>query len=186
MTGTTAGTSTTGTAGTSTAGTVVRAVHAMAGASDAEFAAVFHPEAVNHEALAEPAACRARGPAGFRATSAWLTTAFADLAFEVQEVVEQGDVVVVLALMSGRHTGDFVVRNDDGGIERAFAPTGRRFSVAQSHHFRVRDGLVVEHRAVRDDQGMARQLGWVPPSPAYLLRCALATSRARRRGAAGG
>ena len=39
----------------------------------------------------------------------------------------------------------------------------------------MRDGLVAEHWAVRDDQGMALQLGWVPPSPWYLLRCAVAT-----------
>jgi hypothetical protein len=39
---------------------------------------------------------------------------------------------------------------------------------------------VIEHWANRDDIGTATQLGWVPPSPAYLVRMALATRRARR------
>jgi hypothetical protein len=45
---------------------------------------------------------------------------------------------------------------------------------------RVRDGMVVEHWANRDDQGMAMQLGWVPPTPRFLVKTALATRRARR------
>jgi hypothetical protein len=32
----------------------------------------------------------------------------------------------------------------------------------------------------RDDLGMARQLGWIPPSPAYLIRMARAKRRAAR------
>jgi hypothetical protein len=43
---------------------------------------------------------------------------------------------------------------------------------------------VIEHWANRDDQGTAMQLGWVPPSPWYLVKMALATRRARKRSAA--
>jgi hypothetical protein len=45
----------------------------------------------------------------------------------------------------------------------------------------VADGKVIEHWANRDDIGTAVQLGWVPPSPLYLLRSAVAKWRARRR-----
>ncbi len=31
------------------------------------------------------------------------------------------------------------------------------------------DGQVIEHWAVRDDQGMARQVGWIPPTPTFLI-----------------
>jgi len=48
----------------------------------------------------------------------------------------------------------------------------------------MRDGLIVDHWAVRDDRALGEQLGWAPPSPAYALRMMLATRRARR--AAGG
>ncbi len=40
---------------------------------------------------------------------------------------------------------------------------GRVFAVTQSHWFRLRDGLVIEHWANRDDLGMAMQLGWFQP-----------------------
>ena len=38
----------------------------------------------------------------------------------------------------------------------------------------------LEHWANRDDLGMARQLGWIPPTPAYLLKMARAKRRAKR------
>ena len=37
-------------------------------------------------------------------------------------------------------------------------PTGRRIEWEFVHLFRVRDGLIVEHWAVRDDLGLLRQL----------------------------
>jgi hypothetical protein len=65
-------------------------------------------------------------------------------------------------------------------VLRAFPPTGRTFATTQTHWFRLRDGKAIEHWANCDDLGTATQLGWAPPSPAYLLRTALATRKARR------
>ena len=42
------------------------------------------------------------------------------------------------------------------------APTRERFAVQQVHWFRVAEGKVAEHWAVRDDLGMMRQLGITP------------------------
>ena len=64
---------------------------------------------------------------------------------------------------------------------RRLPPTGRSFATTQSHWFRVADGTVIEHWANRDDIGTAQQLGWVPPSPRYLLRMSRARREARRR-----
>jgi hypothetical protein len=86
--------------------------------------------------------------------------------------------------MSGRHVGPFVTYGPDGEVERAFPPTGRTFATTQSHWLRIADGQVVEHWANRDDMGTAVQLGWIPPTPAYLVRSARATRRARRSGQA--
>lgn len=160
---------------------VVRSMHAMAGADRREFATFFHPECVNREAVAEPPAARHRGPEAMYATALWLRAAYSDLAFAVDEVAVEGDLVVTHGTMSGRHTGDFVVWTPEGRVQRVFAPTGRRFEVHHAHFCRVRDGLVAEHWAVRDDNAQAVQLGWIPPSPWFLLRCARATRRARRR-----
>jgi predicted ester cyclase len=98
----------------------------------------------------------------------------------VHEVVAQGDLVVLHATMSGRHVRTFVAYGEDAQPEQAFPATGKRFATTQTHWFRIADGKVIEHWANRDDQGTAMQLGWVPPTPWYLLRMALATRRARR------
>ena len=95
-------------------------------------------------------------------------------------VVEDGDLVVVHNTMSGRHTGDFVSW-DQGQVKVVMPPTGREYASTQTHWLRFRDGLVVEHWANRDDFGTAEQLGWAPPSPAFLFRQVRATRRARRR-----
>lgn len=158
----------------------LRSIELMAAGDLADFTAVVAPSAVNHEDHVEPPVCRVGGPEGFHATALWLRSAFADLEHRVEHVVVQDDLAVVDATMSGRHVGDFVVHGASGEVETVWAPTGRSFAVRQSHWLRVTDGLVVEHWAVRDDLGQGAQLGWVPPTPLYLLRCARAKRRAVR------
>lgn len=157
-----------------------RAIHAVLAGTPADLAAVVHPDAVNREAVAEPPATRGRGPEAFHATGEWLRAAFGDLLWTTERHVVEGDMVVTYGTLSGRQTGDFVVWGPQGTVERALAPTGKSFDVRQAHFQRIVDGLVVEHWAVRDDQGMAIQLGWIPPSPGFLLRSHRATKRARR------
>jgi predicted ester cyclase len=157
-----------------------RAIRGVMQGSAAELEAVVHPDATNREATAEPPATRGRGPAAFLATSTWLRSAYSDLTWSTEESVVDGDLVVTFGRMSGRHTGDFVVWTEDGGIERVFVPTGKTFSVRHAHFQRILDGQVAEHWAVRDDQGQAMQLGWIPPTPAFLIRCARATRKASR------
>ena len=82
--------------------------------------------------------------------------------------------------MSGRHTGPFVAYGPDARPKVAFPATGRAFAVTQTHWFRIADGKVIEHWANRDDLGQAVQLGWVPPTPIYLLRMARAKRKAQR------
>jgi predicted ester cyclase len=158
----------------------VRAIRTMADGTLDDLRRHVHPDAVNREAAGEPPGARGRGPDAFWATARWLRSAFSDIAFPVDTVAVDGDLTVTHGTMSGRHTGDMVIWTPEGTVERAFAPTGKRFEVNHVHFQRFRDGLVVEHWAVRDDQSLARQLGWVPPTPLFLLRCALATRRARR------
>ena len=163
----------------------VRSLLAMGSGERAEFDATLHPRATNREAVDEPRDCRGEGPDAFWATALWLREAYPDLRHEVDDVVVDDELVVIHAVMSGTHRGNFVAYGADGSVKQVFAPTGRRFAVTQTHWFRIAAGLCIEHWANRDDLGMAEQLGWVPPSPAYLLRCALAKRRVLR-GAAGG
>ena len=159
-----------------------RSMEIMVTGSLEDFERVFHPEAVNREAGGEPPVTRQGGPAGFYATALWLRAAFSGLHFEIHEAAEQDDLVVFHVTMSGRHTGEFVsYQPDSATVDAAMPPTGKAFAITQTHWFRTRDGLITEHWANRDDLGMARQAGWVPPSPAFLLRAALAKRRARKR-----
>jgi predicted ester cyclase len=158
------------------------AIDAVLHGSLADLGTVVAADATNREAIAEPPATRGLGPEAFHATGEWLREAFTDLSWKTERSIAEDDLVVTYGLLSGRHTGNFVVWTPDATVDRVFAPTGGTFTVRQAHFQRIRDGLVAEHWAVRDDQGMAMQAGWVPPSPAFLLRCGLATRRARRAG----
>jgi ketosteroid isomerase-like protein len=138
-----------------------------------------HPEFVNHEAAVEPPAARVAGIAALKGTYDWLHSTHSDLSFEVLDVVADGDRGMARVVMRGRQTGPFVVHDASGAVDRVFAPTGRSFEQTQMHLYRFRDGLVAEHWANRDDLGMAGQLGWIPPSPVFLLRGALLKRRLR-------
>lgn len=158
----------------------VESVHLMATGDLADFTRLVHPDATNREAKDEPPASRGRGPSAYYATALWLRAAYSNLRWEIHDTAAAGDLVALHTTMHGRHTGNFVKYGADGSVTQVFPPTGRTFASTQSHWFRVADDLVVEHWANRDDLGTALQLGWVPPTPAYLLRSAIARRRARR------
>jgi predicted ester cyclase len=157
-----------------------RSVRIMADGSREEFQEVVHPEFLNHEAKDEPPSSRGRGPEAAWTTALWLRDAFAELRWEIHEVVVENNLAVVHCTMSGRHVRPFAGYDEQGRIKEVFPPTGKRFATTQTHWLRVVDGRVVEHWANRDDLGTAFQLGWAPPSPLYLLRSALAKRRALR------
>ena len=158
----------------------VRSIHTMANGSRADFDAVVHPQAVDRENNVQPPPSRVPGPAGFYSTALWLRAAFAELHYDIHHVIANGDLVAVNSTMNGQHVAPFVVYSDNGQVDTAFPPTNKPFAMTQSHWFRMDDGKVVEHWANRDDLGQAKQLGWLPPTPAYLIRMTLAKVRAKR------
>ena len=105
------------------------------------------PEYFNHAAST---AEYQRG--GAKLAVEWLLSVFPDHRFDIEDAAAEGDTVAVRGTMGGTHEGDLM------GI----APTGKRVAVQQTHWFRVADGKVAEHWAVRDDLGMIRQLGVMP------------------------
>jgi ketosteroid isomerase-like protein len=117
---------------------------------------------LNHRSAQEPLESRERGPAGLKATIAWLQQAFSDMRFECHDVIVDGDRVAVYAAFHGRQHGPFVVHDSpDGAVTGEFASKGRSFAARHIHFCRIRDGKVAEHDAVRDDAAMAKQLGWI-------------------------
>lgn len=107
------------------------------------------PDFLNHEV---PPGMNNRGPDSMRQVVTMLRTAFPDLHFTIEELVAEGDTVAGRVTMSGTHLGPF----------QGIAPTGRPFQQDHMHFVRFRGGLAIEHRAVRDDLGMMRQLGVIP------------------------
>jgi predicted ester cyclase len=81
--------------------------------------------------------------------------AFRDIAIAPQELIAEGDQVVVRFLASGTHTGLH---------PRMPQPTGRRFEVEQIWIFTLDRGKVTEIRAVSDRLGLFAQLGWDWPA----------------------
>ena len=158
----------------------IRSLQTMATGGRSDFDAVFHPNAVNRENKVQPPSSRIPGPAGFYSTALWLRAAFAGLHYEIHHALTDGDLVAVNSTMNGRHVAQFVLYRDDGEVDTAFPPTGKGFAMAQTHWFRIQDGRVIEHWAVRDDLGQAKQLGWLPPSPTYLIRMAITKRRVKR------
>ncbi len=105
------------------------------------------PEYFNHAAST---AEYQRG--GAKLAVEWLRSVFPDHRFDIEDAAADGNTVAVRGTMGGTHEGELM------GI----APTGKRVVVQQTHWFRVADGKVAEHWAVRDDLGMMRQLGVMP------------------------
>ena len=128
----------------------------------------------------QPPTSRVPGPDCFWSTALWLRAAFDGLHYDIHCAVTDGELVAVNSTMNGRHTAPWVVYTEAGAVDTVFPPTNRPFAATQSHWFRVQDGLIHEHWANRDDLGMAKQAGWVPPTPAYLLKMARAKRRAVR------
>ena len=157
----------------------VRSCHAMADGDRADFDLLFHPHAASRE-TGRPPSARVPGPAGFHATALWLRAAIAGLHYDIHHAIADGTLVAVNSTMNGRHVAPIVFYTDGGEVDTAFPPTNRTFAMTQSHWFQIEGGRIIEHWANRDDLGVARQLGWIPPRPAYLIRMARAKRRAAR------
>jgi predicted ester cyclase len=121
---------------------------------DAGAAAAFYTEdASNH--------LRTVGRAGMQAVFETLYAVFPDFHYRILESTAEDDRVVCKVEMTGTHRGQPGVRDAFSGMLNDVAPTGKSVKVLQFHSFRIRDGLIAAHAAVRDDMGMVQQLGLV-------------------------
>ena len=72
--------------------------------------------------------------------------------FTIEDLIAEGDRVVVRWTNSGRHVGDFL----------GAAPTNRPYAVAGIDIYRVEAGQLAEHWHVVDQLSMLQQLGLIP------------------------
>jgi steroid delta-isomerase-like uncharacterized protein len=108
--------------------------------------AVTAPDFFNHNALPHTP----RGPEGHRQVVERLWTALKGAQFTIEHLAADGDTVICVGTMSGTHEGTLL------GIPA----TGQKVAWRQCHLYRFDDaGRAVEHDAIRDDDGLRRQLG---------------------------
>jgi predicted ester cyclase len=92
------------------------------------------------------------GPEAAAETVRWLRSNQPDLQVTIESMVAEDDQVVAWVRATGTPSGP-------GPIP----PTGRSVDFHQAHRFRVQDGQVVEHWAVRDDLRSLLQAGVLTP-----------------------
>jgi steroid delta-isomerase-like uncharacterized protein len=89
------------------------------------------------------------GNEGVRRHIATLRGAFPDINFQIEDMVAEGDKVVIRWTANVTHTGDYF------GIP----PTGKSATITGMNTWQVVDGKAVEGWVNRDDVGLMRQLG---------------------------
>jgi steroid delta-isomerase-like uncharacterized protein len=92
------------------------------------------------------------GPEGVKQLFARRRMAFPDMRVTVEDLVAEGDKVVLRSTVTGTHKGEFM------GIP----PTGKSFSFGNIAIFRIEDGKIVERWGEADVMGMMQQLGVIP------------------------
>lgn len=125
-----------------------------------EAALFFAPDTRNHGVPV--------GRAGVLRVLTDIYTTFPDWRGEELGLMAAGDQVVVRLINTGVHKGVGKVPVN-GGLLVGVPPTGKAFKVQSIHWYTLKDDLIVEHRASRDDLGMMQQLGLLPMSPRYDL-----------------
>ena len=119
-------------------------------------------EAVAQELLADSYVGHMTGSPAPLDRAGWLTffrefrTAFPDAQFTIEDMIGEGDRVVMRLTMRGTHRGVF------NGI----AATGKAVVVAGTSIERIVDGRIVEGWVTNDALGLLQQLGVLPGPPA--------------------
>ena len=89
---------------------------------------------------------------GVKQLTTMLHSAFPDFKFTIDDMIAEGDKVVVRSTWSGTHKGEFM------GIP----PTGKSVSFGVFDIVRIAGGKVVEHWGQMDNMRMMQQLGVIP------------------------
>ena len=105
---------------------------------------VVHPQFLSHDWAADSAT----GPQGFLDFYAGVRSSFPDTHYEVDDLIAEGDRVVVRWRLLGTHQGEFY------GIP----PTGGSITLDGIAIYRVANGMLMERWVVYDLQGLIQQV----------------------------
>lgn len=92
--------------------------------------------------------------AAFKQTLTMFRAAFPDLQVTVEDLIAEGDQVVVKCTLRGTQQGEF----------QGLPPSGRPFRVNGLIRYRIVDGKIAEDEPAIDQLGMLQQLGALPTS----------------------
>jgi predicted ester cyclase len=109
---------------------------------------LFAPDVVNHAAAGNN-----RGIEAIKRVVGFSRAAQPDQHWTWKAVVAEGDLVVVYGVREATWQAE--------KFRGLATPPGKHVAVELAHMFRVQDGRIAEHWAVRDDLGMMQQLGAV-------------------------
>jgi steroid delta-isomerase-like uncharacterized protein len=107
------------------------------------------PDFVEHEEL--PPGIPA-GREGVKELTAVLRSTFPDFKATIDDIVAEGDKVVIRMTWTGTQKGEFM------GVP----PTGKSVSFSVIDVIRIADGKFVEHWGLMDSMGLMQQLGAIP------------------------
>jgi steroid delta-isomerase-like uncharacterized protein len=93
-----------------------------------------------------------KGPEGQKQTISLYRTAFPDLQFKIDQLIEADDFVTTRYTSTGTHKGEL----------RGIAPTNRTIKVEGMAINRISRGRIVETWVIWDALGLMQQLGVVP------------------------
>jgi steroid delta-isomerase-like uncharacterized protein len=96
-----------------------------------------------------PTGVDAHGPDGIRQNVTRFITAFPDLHLTIEDMIAEGDKVVIRFTSRGTHQGEFL------GI----APTGKRVTVTATGTYRIEGSKIKEGWVNQDLFGLLQQLG---------------------------
>jgi steroid delta-isomerase-like uncharacterized protein len=94
------------------------------------------------------------GPEGVKAIMSGVTAAMPDLEYTIDDLIAEGDKVVVRWFARGTHTGEW--QRPGMGL---LAPTGRQITLRAMNLFRIDDGKAAEVWEFGDSIGFLRQIG---------------------------
>src|SRR5687768_1296782 len=78
-----------------------------------------------------------------------VSAGLSDAQMKVEDVIAEGDKVVVRLTSHGRHSGDFM----------GMPASGQEYTIPEIHIFRIADGKVAEHWREADMLGLMQQIG---------------------------
>jgi steroid delta-isomerase-like uncharacterized protein len=110
---------------------------------------IFAPDFIEHEQLPPGIP---NGREGVKVLTTMLRSAFPDFKATIDDILAEGDKVVIRMTWSGTQKGEFM------GVPA----TGKRVSIGVIDIIRVSGGMLVEHWGQMDSMGMMQQLGAIP------------------------